>query len=86
HLELYNWPTDEEWELLTELANLLALFASITKGENYILQEQINEMIRVSINYFDELNEALHVPAFFDLQYKKLSYGIMNRYEILQPI
>lgn len=43
-------------------------------------------MIRVSINYFDELNEALHVPAFFDLQYKKLSYGIMNRYEILQPI
>jgi hypothetical protein len=26
-----NWPTDEEWEILTELANLLAPFASITK-------------------------------------------------------
>jgi hypothetical protein len=109
-----NWPTDEEWEILTELANLLAPFASITKvisasnyptiseikllftglknhlnkpqGENYILQEQINEMNRVFMNYFDEFNEALHVPAFFDPRYKKLSYGNMNRYEILQPI
>jgi len=43
-------------------------------------------MNHVFMNYFDEFNEALHVPAFFDLRYKKLSYGNMDRYEILQPI
>jgi hypothetical protein len=109
-----NWPNDEEWEILTELANLLAPFASITKvisasnyptigeikllfaglkahlnksrDDDYILQEQLNEMKRVFNNYFDEINKALHIPAFFDPRYKNLSYGNMNRYEILQPI
>ncbi|GES77989.1 zinc finger BED domain-containing protein RICESLEEPER 2-like [Rhizophagus clarus] len=97
-----NWPTDEEWEILTELANLLALFASITKvisasnyptigeikllfsglkahlnkfqDDNYILQEQLNEMNNVFNNYFDEINKALHIPAFFDSCYKNLSF------------
>ncbi|GBC04182.1 hypothetical protein RclHR1_05560002 [Rhizophagus clarus] len=109
-----NWPTDEEWEILTELANLLTPFASIIKvisasnyptigeikllfsglkahlnkfqDDNYILQEQSNEMNRVFNNYFDEINKACHIPAFFDSRYKNLSFGNMNRHEILQPI
>ncbi|GBB98300.1 hypothetical protein RclHR1_31950002 [Rhizophagus clarus] len=109
-----NWPTDEEWEILTELANLLAPFASITKvisasnyptigeikllflglkahlnkfqDDNYILQEQLNEMNHVFNYYFNEINKALHIPAFFDPCYKNLSFGNMNQHEILQPI
>jgi hypothetical protein len=110
-----NWPTDEEWKILIELANLLVPFASITKvisasnyptidetkmlfiglkahlnkprDENYILKKQINEIDRVFTNYFDDINEALHIPAFFDPRYKKLAYGqIMSRYDILLPI
>src|SRR6266540_3576503 len=81
-----NWPTDEEWEMLAELANLLASFTSITKvisasnyptvsetkllfaglkahldkpqNEDYILQEQVDEMNHVFTNYFCEINEA----------------------------
>lgn len=109
-----NWPTDEEWEILIELANLLVPFASITKvisasnyptigetkmlftglkahlnkprDENYILKEQINEINRVFTNYFDDINKALHIPAFFDPRYKKLAYGQISRYDILSPI
>jgi len=109
-----NWPTEEEWKILTELADLLAPFASITKalsassyptigetklffaglknhldrfrGEDYILQEQINEMNRVFMNYLNEVNKALHVPAFFDSRYKNLAFDNMSRHDILSPI
>ncbi|CAB4395238.1 unnamed protein product [Rhizophagus irregularis] len=98
-----NWPNEEEWNILTILANLLAPFASVTRvisassyptigevkllfegirmhlnqsrGENFILQDQVDEMNHVFTNYFDEISEALHVPAFFDSRYKKLAYG-----------
>ena len=109
-----NWPTDEEWDILAELANLLAPFALVTKvisasnyptiGEvkmlfaginshlnqpredNYILKLQVDEMKRVFAKYFGQINEALHIPAFFDPRYKKLAYGNMSRNDILQPI
>src|SRR6266542_5643838 len=89
-----NWPTDEEWEMLAELANLLTPFTSITKvisasnystvgetillfaglkayldkpqNKDYILQEQVDEMNHIFTNYFCEINEALHISAFFD--------------------
>src|SRR5579859_4485821 len=109
-----NWPTEEEWHILTELANLLAPFALVTKvisasnyptiGEakmlftgvishlnqvredDYILKLQVNEMNRVFTKYFDQINKALHVPAFFDPRYKKLAYGNMSQDDILRPI
>lgn len=109
-----NWPTSEEWSILTILAEILAPFASVTKvisasnyptigevkllfegikvhlnksrGENFILQDQIDEMKRVFTNYFDEISEALHIPAFFDPRYKKLAYGNMLQNNILEPI
>jgi hAT family C-terminal dimerisation region/Domain of unknown function (DUF4413) len=109
-----NWPTDEEWEILTNLLELLAPFALITKvisassyptigevkwlflgiknhlekprSDDYSLQEQINEMKRVFNNYFRQFNKSLHIPAFFDPRYKKISYGNMSREDILQPI
>jgi len=109
-----NWPTSEEWSILTILAEILAPFASVTKvisasnyptigevkllfegikvhlnksrSENFILQDQIDEMKRVFTNYFDEISEALHIPAFFDPRYKKLAYGNMLQNNILEPI
>ncbi|GBC16343.2 zinc finger BED domain-containing protein RICESLEEPER 2-like [Rhizophagus irregularis DAOM 181602=DAOM 197198] len=109
-----NWPNEEEWNILTILADLLAPFASVTRvisassyptigevkllfegirmhlnqsrGENFILQDQVDEMNRVFTNYFDEINEALHVPAFFDPCYKKLAYGDMSQNNIFEPI
>ncbi|GBC12078.2 zinc finger BED domain-containing protein RICESLEEPER 2-like [Rhizophagus irregularis DAOM 181602=DAOM 197198] len=109
-----NWPSEEEWNVLTILADLLAPFASVTKvisasnyptigevkllfegirvhlnyprGEDFILQNQIDEMKHVFTNYFDEINEALHVPAFFDPRYKKLAYSNMSQNDILEPI
>ncbi|CAB5210824.1 unnamed protein product [Rhizophagus irregularis] len=109
-----NWPNEEEWNILTILADLLAPFASVTRvisassyptigevkllfegirmhlnqsrGENFILQDQVDEMNRVFTNYFDEINEALHVPAFFDPRYKKLAYGDMSQNNIFEPI
>ncbi|CAB5215525.1 unnamed protein product, partial [Rhizophagus irregularis] len=89
-----NWPSEEEWNVLTILADLLAPFASVTKvisasnyptiGEVKLLFE--DEMKRVFTNYFDEINEALHVSAFFDPRYKKLAYGNMSQNDILEPI
>ncbi|CAB4493234.1 unnamed protein product [Rhizophagus irregularis] len=109
-----NWPNEEEWNILTILADLLAPFASVTRvisassyptigevkllfegirmhlnqsrGENFILQDQVDEMNRVFTNYFDEISEALHVPAFFDSRYKKLAYGDMSQNNIFEPI
>ncbi|CAB5205976.1 unnamed protein product [Rhizophagus irregularis] len=109
-----NWPNEEEWNILTILADLLAPFASVTRvisassyptigevkllfegirmhlnqsrGENFILQDQVDEMNRVFTNYFDEISEALHVPAFFDPRYKKLAYGDMSQNNIFEPI
>ncbi|CAB4419542.1 unnamed protein product [Rhizophagus irregularis] len=122
-----NWPNEEEWNILTILADLLAPFASVTRvisassyptigevkllfegirmhlnqsrSENFILQDQVDEMNRVFTNYFDEISEALHVPAFFDPRYKKLAYGSqkviflasnpygdMSQYNIFEPI
>ena len=43
-------------------------------------------MNHVFINYFCEINEALHIPAFFDPRYKNLVYGNMSRNDILLPI
>lgn len=109
-----NWPSEEEWNVLTILADLLAPFASVTKvisasnyptigevkllfegikihlnyprSEGFILQNQVDEMKRVFTNYFDEISESLHVPAFFDPRYKNLAYGNMSRNDILEPI
>lgn len=109
-----NWPTNEEWKILTDLLDLLAPFALITKvisassyptiGEvkwlflgiknhlersydsNYSLQSQVNEMKRVFNKYFEQINQLLHIPAFFDPRYKKIAYGNMSQENILQPI
>jgi hypothetical protein len=109
-----NWPTDDEWGILTELLDLLAPFALMTKiisassyptiGEvkwlflgikyhleqtrsnNYSLLSQVNEMKRVFNNYFEQINNLLHVPAFFDPRYKNRAYGNMSQENILQPI
>jgi len=56
------------------------------RNEDYILQEQVDEMNCVFTNYFCEINEALHIPAFFDPRYKNLVYGNMSRNDILLPI
>ncbi|GBC23647.1 zinc finger BED domain-containing protein RICESLEEPER 2-like [Rhizophagus irregularis DAOM 181602=DAOM 197198] len=107
-------PNEEEWNILTILADLLAPFASVTRvisassyptigevkllfkgirmhlnqsrGENFILQDQVDEMNRVFTNYFDEISETLHVPAFFNSRYKKLAYGDMFQNNIFEPI
>ncbi|GBB90653.1 hypothetical protein RclHR1_01770001 [Rhizophagus clarus] len=109
-----NWPNEEEWNILTILADLLAPFASVTKvisasnyptigevkllfegirihlnqfrGEDFILQNQVDEMKCVFTNYFNEISEALHVSAFFDPRYKKLAYGDMSQDNILEPV
>ncbi|CAB5365347.1 unnamed protein product [Rhizophagus irregularis] len=94
---LNNWPNEEEWNILTILADLLAPFASVTRvisassyptiGEVKLLfEDQVDEMNRVFTNYFDEISEALHVPAFFDSCYKKLAYGDMSQNNIFEPI
>ena len=43
-------------------------------------------MKRVFNNYFDQINQLLHIPAFFDPRYKNSAYGRMSRENILQPI
>ncbi|EXX53084.1 hypothetical protein RirG_247260 [Rhizophagus irregularis DAOM 197198w] len=111
---LAHLPNEEEWNILTILADLLAPFASVTRvisassyptigevkllfkgirmhlnqsrGENFILQDQVDEMNRVFTNYFDEISETLHVPAFFNSRYKKLAYGDMFQNNIFEPI
>ena len=107
-----NWPTDDEWITLSNLLELLAPFAMITKvisassyptiGEvkwlflgirhhlenfqNHNLQIQVNAMKRVFNNYFEQFNESLHIPAFFDPRYKQIIYEDMRREEIFEPI
>ncbi|CAG8697204.1 zinc finger BED domain-containing protein RICESLEEPER 2-like [Rhizophagus irregularis DAOM 181602=DAOM 197198] len=109
-----NWPTDEEWVILTDLLDLLAPFALMTKiifaasyptiGEvkwlllgikhhlertqssNYSLLLQVNAMKRVFDNYFEQINNLLHILAFFDPCYKKKAYGNIFQESILQPI
>src|SRR3954453_3391107 len=41
-----------------------------SRDSNYSLQSQVDEMKRVFDNYFDQINQSLHVPAFFDPRYK----------------
>ncbi|CAB4380034.1 unnamed protein product [Rhizophagus irregularis] len=98
-----NWPTDEEWVILTDLSDLLAPFALMTKiisaasyptiGEikhhlertqssNYSLLLQMNAMKRVFDNYFEQINNLLHILAFFDPRYKKKAYGNMSQESI----
>ena len=43
-------------------------------------------MRNVFNNYFDLINQSLHVPAFFDPRYKNSAYGGMSRESILRPI
>jgi hypothetical protein len=43
-------------------------------------------MKRVFNNYFEQFDKLLHIPAFFDPRYKKISYGNMTREDILRPI
>ena len=43
-------------------------------------------MKRIFNNYFEQFNKSLHIPAFFDPRYKKISYGDMSREDILRPI
>src|SRR3989337_1361762 len=50
------------------------------------LQQQVNEMKRVFLNYFEVMDKALHVPAFFDPRYKNSAYGNMSKEDILFPI
>jgi hypothetical protein len=35
-------------------------------------------MKRVFNNYFDQINQLLHIPAFFDPRYKNSAYGRMS--------
>uniref|UniRef100_U9UDB0 Uncharacterized protein n=1 Tax=Rhizophagus irregularis (strain DAOM 181602 / DAOM 197198 / MUCL 43194) TaxID=747089 RepID=U9UDB0_RHIID len=60
-----------------------------SRGENFILQDQVDEMNHVFTNYFNEISEALHISAFFDPHYKKLAYGDitdMSQNNIFEPI
>ncbi len=43
-------------------------------------------MNRIFTNYFCEINEALHISAFFDPWYKNLAYGNISQNDILLPI
>ncbi|GES76489.1 hypothetical protein RCL_jg26361.t1 [Rhizophagus clarus] len=56
-----------------------------TIGEVKLLFE-VDEMKCVFTNYFNEISEALHVPTFFDLCYKKLAYGDMSQDNILESV
>ena len=56
------------------------------RDSNYSLQSQVDEMKNVFNNYFDLINQSLHVPAFFDPRYKNSAYGGMSRESILRPI
>ncbi len=78
-----NYPTVSETKLL-----FAGLKAHLDKPQNedYILQEQVDEMNHVFTNYFCEINEALHILAFFDPWYKNLAYGNISRNDILLPI
>ena len=44
-------------------------------------------MKRVFNNYFEQIDNLLHVPAFFDPRYKKRAYGnmAMANYESSTP-
>ena len=57
-----------------------------SRDSNYSLQSQVDEMRNVFNNYFDLINQSLHVPAFFDPRYKNSAYGGMSRESILRPI
>ncbi|RGB21554.1 hypothetical protein C1646_777732 [Rhizophagus diaphanus] len=76
-----NWLSEKEWNVLTILADLLAPFALVTKVISASNYPTIDKMKCVFTNYFDEINEALHVPVFFDPYYKKLAYdnGICSK-------
>jgi len=57
-----------------------------SRDSNYSLQPQVDEMKNVFNNYFDLIDQLLHVPAFFDPRYKNSVYGNMSRENVLQPI
>jgi len=57
-----------------------------TRDDDYCLQLQIEKIREIFDNYFEQINNLLHVPAFFDPRYKKSAYGRMSRESILQPI
>ena len=54
--------------------------------DDYPLQSQVDEMKKVFDYYFDQVNQLLHIPAFFDSRYKKSAYGRMTQENILKPI
>ena len=56
------------------------------QNKDYILQEQVDEMNHIFTNYFCEINEALHISAFFDPRYKNLAYENMSWNDILLSI
>src|SRR5437588_2563224 len=53
-----------------------------SRDSNYSLQSQVNEMKNVFNNYFDLINQSLHVPAFFNSRYKNSAYERMSRESI----
>ncbi len=54
--------------------------------DNFRLQHQVDEMKCVFLNYFEIMDKALHIPAFFDPRYKNSAYGNMSKEDILLPI
>src|SRR6266542_1327738 len=43
-------------------------------------------MKRVFSNYHEQMDKALHIPAFFDPRYKNSAYRNMSKDDILYPI
>ena len=54
--------------------------------DNFRLQHQVDEMKCVFLNYFEIMDKALHIPAFFDPRYKNSAYGNMSKEDIFLPI
>ncbi|CAG8612757.1 13531_t:CDS:2 [Dentiscutata heterogama] len=56
------------------------------KGNNYILQDVVNNMFDKLIIYWDELEESIHISAFLDPRYKKYCFLNKTTEEIFLPI
>ena len=82
-ISTFSYPTIGEVKLLFKG---IRMHLNQSRSENFILQDQVDEMNHVFTNYFDKISEALHVPAFFDPCYKKLAYGDMSQNNIFEPI
>ncbi|CAG8782316.1 19039_t:CDS:1, partial [Rhizophagus irregularis] len=82
-ISAFSYPTIGEVKLFFKG---IRMHLNQSRGENFILQDQVDEMNYVFTNYFDEISKVLHVPAFFDFHYKKLAYGDMSQNNIFKPI